>query len=54
MLKKMLYLLDTNAWKGIRGYYQDLGVSIQSHSEDQVRVAEPLKTRLNTVKRRNP
>ena len=34
---------ETNAWNGIRNYYTDLGRALESYSEDEPKVAAPLK-----------
>jgi len=39
--------IETNAWAGIRTYYQDLGEALEAHREDQPGVAHPLKRRLS-------
>ena len=43
----IIYYLETNAWNGIRNYYTDLGRALESYSEDELKVAAPLKPKQN-------
>jgi len=42
--------IETNAWNGIQSFYKDLGNSLESHSEDDVLIAEPIKRSIDAKK----